>query len=567
MHQNLPATLKLNKTFIMKLFKLLCSLFAFYTSVCSGQRFINDDEKVIPRDGLLNSKYVKMRNNPESLNLNLEFRKKGIYYSNGQLFSKTDKKGISLSNPIYYENGNFWNGLIEDEEDHGLMRLIELSPDGAPIVDIPYEKPTFKPEKDSKYGMREAQYHIKNPKMYSPTEGNWYYGYDEVGYFQNGKHNYIFTGYFFPMISYYSNGSVLFMEDVVAKKNYWVVVLDNEIKFKIEVEGESPDIVKLKENTDFEHYKLVGAVPYIFTKNFSKRGGLQYHDNHCFSLITKNIATLNGYGINYTTPDNLAPCDELNLEIGVFKNGKLNGVGMQSQIIRGHDARYDWGTPSLAKDDQDYTVHIVYGIFEDGKPVDVRKIDVVNSPIKDFWDVIPIAGFKHKDYLKPSGTLFPNTNIPLNSITTGDELFIEEITRTAKVASVDLEKNSISVYTDTPGILAEFDASYDKPLYVRSFTKGAQTQTCATTIRRPKYRKESQQIGTTTPTIKSNRYVVKGVYYDKIVSTTVSSPAKPIYGIVDVFDGYEEYICTACNGKGYVSKEFTNTNWRQITFD
>lgn len=577
----------------------LLSIFILAISLCNAQVFLDNDEKIVPKEGFVTEKYVNLRQSPKDLkcdggycsegnkydkitytlsgiplytlnaryNWEHEFLKKGAYYaSNDQLFLKNDAKK-TFENPVYYENGNFWNGLVEDEEDHGLMRLIELSPEGAPLADIPYKRPKFKPAKDDKYGMREEQYHIRYPKMYAPSEGNWYYGYDEVGYFRNGKYNYIFTGFFLPMISYYSNGTVLFMEDLPAQKNYWAVVLDNEVKFKMETDEESPDMVKLKENTNFEHSKLVGPVPYAFSKNFSKRGGLQYHDNHCFNLVTKNISTLNGYGINYTSRDNKAPCDELYLEVGQFKNGKLHGVGMRSQIIRGHDARYDWNNPSLAKDDDDFTIHIAYGLFEDGEPVDVRRVDVEDSPNKDFWDVIPIAGFTHKNYQKPSGTLYPNMGLKLSTVKPGDEIFIEEILRVAKVSSVNLDENYLTVYTDTHDVRAKFDASYKKPLYLKSTTSGAQRKTCPATLRRDVYRRESKQIGTTSPTVKTDRYVVKGVYYDKVVRTTITSPAQPIYGMVNVYDGYEEYTCPACNGRGYVEQGFTNYHWQQIAFN
>src|SRR5690606_42119303 len=77
-----------------------------------------------------------------------------------------------------------------------------------------------------------------NPSYYIPisNDNNRYYGYDHVGsYFSNEK-GFELTGFFYPTKKEMANASVLFMEDKIARKNYWVIVVDNEIKFRIEAQ-------------------------------------------------------------------------------------------------------------------------------------------------------------------------------------------------------------------------------------------------------------------------------------------------------------------------------------------
>ena len=157
------------------------------------------------------------------------------------------------------------------------------------------------------------------------------------------------------------NGSVVFLEDDVNKKNYWAVILDQEIKFTIEAKAtEKPNIVELNEQTDVEYY-----------------------DKYLAKMVSKNIKTLNGYGINLFPEDNKEVGDGIFMEVGFFKNGKLHGIGYRTKMFTTNDGYGDL-----------LTIDASYGMFENGHPKNVKYIKANNEKEdKNFWDAIPFDGF------------------------------------------------------------------------------------------------------------------------------------------------------------------------------
>lgn len=464
------------------------------------------------------------------------------YASNGQLYYDYDINNQNkLRNPMYYENGRFWNGIVEDAEDPGVYRFVVLDPDGNKLFDKPINPLSSYygiDKKHPKYGSHYVHYvPAKNPSYYTPItdKNDSYYGYDHVGSYYNYEKDLELTGFFYPTKKMMANASVLFMEDKMAKKYYWAVIIDNEVKFKTEARAdEKPDVLQLKKQTDFEVYSQDIA-----------------------TLVSHNIKTLNGYGVNMVPQDNKKPGDGIFLEVGQFKNGKLHGVGYRTKMMK------DGGYHGLWDVDADY------GLFENGQPVTTKHI-FANKVKNDnnIWDVVPIEGFSYMGDKAVKGELYSDYyKVKTDKLKAGDEVYIESIKRTAKIKSVNNTGKYITVFTDDPKTQARLDINSGK-IYVKNTFMGKNYQGCDPTVRVPVYKEEQQFAYTDPGKFTSNTYTVKGVYYDKVVTQSSYTPARNVYKKVRYIDGYTEKTCPICNGTGIIDKgAIEKAFWKPVQFD
>jgi len=476
------------------------------------------------------------------------------YASNDQLYYDYNPERESIyENPIFHENGKLWNVLLKDEEDPEVERFVVWDKDGNTIMDKAYlpKMETHQWVNHPKYGSGLVQYiPAKKPSFYPsdsylnfPTEREqlmdwrsdnkaYYYGYNHLGTFMNNVFGYSITGFLLPTAFNLGNGSVVFLEDEVNKKNYWAVILDQEIKFTIEAKAtEKPNIIELNEQIDFEFY-----------------------DQYLAKMISKNIKTLNGYGINLIPEDNKEVGDGIFMEVGFFKNGKLHGIGYRTKMFTTNDGYGDL-----------LTIDASYGMFENGHPKNVKYIKANNEKEdKNFWDAIPFDGFNYVG--EKSKDLFSGfSNIKLNQLKTSDEIFIEKINRVAKIKSINPQDNSITVFTDNPNIFTKLDKN-SGPIYVNETFRANDYASCPKTIKVPVYAEKNETYFVPAE-YKSNSYVVKGVYYDKHVTTSSYKPAEVASKKVRYIEKHVDNVCPRCNGTGYVANGEINKNyWKNIQF-
>lgn len=479
---------------------------------------------------------------------------KMYYASNDQLYYDYNPERESIyENPIFHENGKLWNVLLKDEEDPGIERFVVWDKEGNTIMDKAYlpKMQTHQSINHPKYGYGLVEYvPAKKPSFYPsdsylnfPTEREqlmdwrsdnkaYCYGYSHLGTFINNVFGYSITGFLLPTAFNLGNGSVVFLEDDVNKKNYWAVILDQEIKFTIEAKAtEKPNIVELNEQTDLEYYQKYLA-----------------------KMVSKNIKTLNGYGINLIPQDNIKAGDGIFMEVGFFKNGKLHGIGYRTKMFTIKDRYGDL-----------LTIDACYGMFENGQPKNVKYIKANNEKKdKNFWDAIPFDGFNYVG--EKSKDLFSSfSNIKLNQLKTSDEIYIEKINRVAKIKSINPQDNSITVFTDNPNIFTKLDKN-SGPIYVNETFRANDYASCPKTIKVPVYAEKNETYFVPAE-YKSNSYVVKGVYYDKHVTTSSYKPAEVASKKVRYIEKHVDNVCPRCNGTGYVTNGETNKNyWKNIQF-
>ena len=458
------------------------------------------------------------------------------YASNEQLnYDYNIENGNNiLRNPMFYENGNFWNGVVEDKGEPGVNRFVEIDPDGNKIADLPYKERYFYKEHPT-YGRNRVDYvSSKNPSYYAPAnnENDRYYGYDHTGSYYNYENDLELTGFIYPTKKDVTNGSVLFMEDKKTQENYWVVIIDKEIKFKTKAHAnEKPDILQLKRQTDFE----------VYSYNIA-------------TLVSHGIDTLNGYGVHMIPQDNNKLSDGTFLEVGHFKNGKLHGIGYRTKIVRYHSGyRYD--------------VDAYYGLFENGNPKNTKHI-FGNSVTKheNIWDVMPIEGFSHKGRRALTGRKKYGFETKINELKVGDIVYIESINRTAKIKSVNNTQKYITVFSDNPNIQAKITTN--EKVYVKHDYVADNNQSCEKTIRVPIYKETKKHVYTIPAKYTNDSYTVKGVYYNKHVYESNYIPAQKVYKEIRYVDGYTKQVCPICNGTGAANKgKIIKTDWIPVVFN
>ncbi|WP_418502292.1 hypothetical protein [Flagellimonas sp.] len=500
----------------------------------------------------LYSKNVKYRPDGEKS----DFPKCKMYYaSNDRLYYDYDPENTSiLESPLYHENGMLWNVFIRDEEDSEVRRFIVRDSTGSTLIDRAFlpENENFITVTHPKYGRNFVHFiPAKKPSFYPSNTYftvNWeplmnprsetralYYGYDHVGSYINNVWGFTLTGFMLPTALKLGNGSVLFLEDEVAKKNYWAVVIDQEIKFKLEAKAEEkPDVVKLYHDTDIE----------VFSETLA-------------TVVSKNFETHNGYGINLVPQDNKKPGDGISLEVGIFKNGKLHGVGYRTKMIIGNDIYGDLTT-----------IDATYGMFEDGQPVNVKHIKAFDEKLdQNFWDPMPVEGFSHVGKRNREDLFYRNYfQTKLSQLQPNDELYMESIHRTAKVKSINLSEQFITVYADDPDVDAKLDKS-SGDVFVKETYMGDNLVSCPKTIKIPQYN-EKMESYFVPGEFKSNSYVVKGVYYDKHVTNSTYKPAQIASKKVRYIEKHIDEVCPRCNGTGYVKQGTKSKNlWKIVVFE
>ncbi|WP_108423123.1 hypothetical protein [Flagellimonas amoyensis] len=362
-----------------------------------------------------------------------------------------------------------------------------------------------------------------------------YYGYDHLGSYINNVWGFTLTGFMLPTALKLGNGSVLFLEDEISQKKYWAVVINQEIKFKQEAEAdEKPDVAKLYQDTAIEMYS-----------------------NTLATMVSKDIQTHNGYGIRLLPQDNEKPGDGISLEVGIFKNGKLHGVGYRTKMILGKDIYGDL-----------VTIDASYGLFEEGQPINVKHIKAFNEKLsQNFWDPMPVEGFTHVGKENSQDLFFRDyfkTN--LAQLKPNDELYIESIHRVAKIKGIHPSEHYIAVYGDNPDVEAKLDKG-SGAIFVKETYIGDNVISCPKTIKVPIY-KEKMETYVVPAEIKSNSYVVKGVYYDKHVTTTTYRTAEYINKKVRYIERKVDEACPRCNGTGYVKQGTkSKTLWKIVSFE
>lgn len=527
----------------------------------------------------------------KSQRYNSDWYKSPVYYaSNDQLYFDTENLKDHNYAPAFYENGDLYHVTAPDKDQPNVDRLIINDKEGKRLVDLSKQQGGYDDwyQNNQEYGNVSFTVFEKDgisalavsPSYYPVGKaGDSYYGFLDIGEYFSKMQDANFVGYMLPAKEDYGNGTVAFMEDYPNKKFYWVVIVDGIIRFKQEAtEAERPDILALKKNSNLKMINIsdYSSLPVDFKKHFysdPNSGFIGY--NHLFygqplvEITSKNIKTLSGYGVNLTYKDIKAPSDQVYLEVGQFKNGKLNGVGYRSKMVYNAIAQKRSGNNNdyqILKDK--VTVTVEYGLFADGAPVNTKKFAANNVAVgSNYWDGQTIPGLNYANKAMPSEVRIINgATQNIKAMKPGDRLYVSSVKRILKVKEVNLATGEIKTESDEPNVLAVFSKDTEEKLYVNRNVNSTSRESCPKEVKIPHYKMVKKFAYYVPAKVTSNSYTVKGVYYDKKVTQTSTTPSRTEYKDVQEIDHYTTETCAVCGGTGYLEQSKMMNVWQELKF-
>lgn len=463
------------------------------------------------------------------------------YLENNQLYcSLADMDGnepykVKFDATIYHKDGSIMYG--RKQENHSNYTIVE-GYEGK-------EKPIFRRflyHANSRFSKNEIA-KVLSPWIFDATASSKAHG--EIinrttkGLYKGTPHLGIFTsqnqeqysGFFGPVASM-PQGSVLFRQ---SGNNYeWVLVVGGNVeKTLVAKASDMPNLSLLQQQLS------VGAhMGDLIYKIGSQSANFPFPE-----LLGKyTTRPVNGYGIRYETTASPTPAKELLFEVGLFKNGKLEGLGYRLTGMTNF-----WGSsPTSALV---FNLYAQAGVFVNGKLVDGRefspgmfygKKDV--DPYRNIWAKSPIDGF---NYLQidnsPIDTLQFYEKIPQSEVRHNQnaKVFIEKLNRWVSVLGVDNEQQLIVKGDERNMVL---NNAMGNVYYQSEFSRPVKIG-CPKTKIVKKYK-----------TVKEDVNLKDSQGRTLITNIDRSGYLKPIKiytSTREVFEGYETVTCNICNGQGY----------------
>lgn len=493
-----------------------------------------------------------------------------FYQSNNQLFCSVNDVtdgSINSQATLYNENGSYLYHETINDDKQTIKAVSQKNKDQYNFIihkSINQAKEIYSEKfgdciPDYSYGEFNNNYPQISPysKDISTIElenGDRYTGFPTVGTYHSKVHG-DFTGYMFPMQKTAGNASVLFRE--LDGKYDWVLIVDNQIEMTLPAKAyEIPQFDELMNNlentiayTKRPKVKLHGDIHTTFSTNFGV-------------YRNKNSNTLNGYGVNFVSKDSIRVGDSYFLEVGFFKDGKLDGLGYSCKMKSFYNKPitknqyFEINTADISVE-----VNAVAGIFKDGKLIKGRTIhiDNDNQPKLNFWSKNKIEGADwiiRENFFLPKQNIFSSIN--LNQIKSTDEVHVKKLGYTYYIKRIDLSKKAIVIENDGKEVYLNKDSG---PVYLTYVNKQYATVFCnpSNIIKTYKEIDEIREV----PGYTYDTRIVRGVY----TTTYYTTKTKQTYTHKKtVFDKYQEVPCPICNGTGSKKVDSSERVFQEIIF-
>lgn len=499
----------------------------------------------------------------ENKNSSASVKNAGIpkYLENDQPFSDevlNDNSYINRTSKIYHSNGKIW------------MEYDKIKETGEDVIMIYNFDGTLKRRETNLYGQNKVKINTnregtleridgsfevnRTPHFITQESGDLYLGYPKLGTIitQSG---YSLTGFTITLEQKYGNSGVFFLENLETKKTYWATIQGGYVTaLQSALLSEKPDIHQLQQNIEvIEDTWKIDRISATMINKMKQEGGIKNDtkfslNETILNLKSKNIENLNGYGISLVTSDNKSYDDRIEIKVGLFKNGILNGMAQHAII----DYRYICGESCIYPYRGEAKWNIETGVFNNGNLKDGRTILLPNY-IWNGYDISSpnrFAGFQYKSLTR--APKLSNYSMKISEVDKGLTAYLPHLERNVTIYSVDVQKGTIKIYTDVPNVFAIIDIK-NEPFYAFKKTATPYKQSCNKYIKKPVYRQEDVLLYTKQGETTFSSYTVKGVYYDKVVNTRVTAPGTDVYGKKSVLDHYEDVICYKCNGTGVIN--------------
>ncbi len=369
-----------------------------------------------------------------------------------------------------------------------------------------------------------------NGEIINRSAKGLYKGTPHLGVFthQNGEQ---YSGFFGPLASM-PHGAVLFRK---SNNNYeWVLVIGGNVEKVVPANtSEQPNLMSLQKKLSVAAYN--GDLMF---KNGTQMANFPFPE----LLGNYNTNPVNGYGVKYQTTGSPTPAKDLLFEVGLFKDGKLHGLGYRLKGTTNF-----WGTVNTSP--LVFNLYAEAGFFADGNLADGRefspgvfygKKDV--DAYKNIWAKSPIDGFSYLQMNNsPIDTLqfyekIPQSEININS---NSKVFIEKLNRWVDVVGFNKDRHLI-VKGDGRNVV--LNNAVGNVYYQSEFSKPIRVG-CPKTKMVKKYKTVTEDV---------NWKDSKGrTIITKIDRSGYLKPVKLYTSKKTVLDGYETVTCDRCGGTGY----------------
>lgn len=502
--------------------------------------------------------------------INFFFELEGdIYYEDSNTLYRTtevDDDGELLSETFYHKSGGVHMVKINEAYDD-CVRMINYAQNGS--ISEAFTNKTYKnvllkdhPRRGTVHQAYWTKYDIKPNVLRRP--GHVYVGWPHIGSLHTDQ-GYVLTGFHYPLEMELGNASVLFLENVKTDSCFWTLIIDGKIRELVPASiDEKPDIEALYRNTDIEvlNFQQLGTEDGKWAaKGSSKDKMKRMYEQEMVTMQTKNLQSLNGYGISLTHEDITGAGDKVNLRIGFFQNGQLHGLGYDGTLQ--YDLGYTPKNTSLANiNGIDWKVDFgtfTRGALSRGGGIFTEK---AYAPSLDVFSETFDSRYKWTGRID-----FPNlsTNtIPFSQVSKDFYFYLPKLNRRLAAQQIDFQNKTVTLATDKEGEFMTFTSKDD--LWAFKSDINSYQVSCPTTATTPNYVQKQVPLFQ-YPEYSTTTRRVTGVYFDKIITTrSYVGPGTTVYTEKVVQDGYKQDVCPKCNGKGYLIKDKQEGAFCKIDF-
>lgn len=389
-----------------------------------------------------------------------------------------------------------------------------------------------------------------------------YVGYSTTGIYHSKIYG-TFTGYMLPLLKEMGNGSVLYRE--FNGRNEWALVVDGAIEMTVPAtEVDKPQLNELMSNLD-KQLSIVRSPNYPMDAPAKKQIGLRYATIFG-EFQTRDFESYSGYGVKYYSTDSLFKGDHGYMEIGLFKNGKLDGLGYRVKMVHTYNPEFPHASGDYQYKAYAKKVYAEAGIFENGALKEGRVIDIPNDILNQFynyWSEPGIEGFNWIGRAEvPIDTLTEYETIPYSyTLIRNTEVYVEALNRHLRVVDFDTNLKALVVMDDHGH--KTFLNEQSGRVFQRYKGTSSIKYKCPTTVERANYKEVT--VNHEIPRYTTSYRQVKGIYMTTYYTTKVYDPIR--YSTKKmVVDSYEMVACPKCKGEGYYYVGYTTDQYRLVDF-
>ncbi|WP_346236858.1 hypothetical protein ABDK00_013555 [Niabella insulamsoli] len=379
------------------------------------------------------------------------------------------------------------------------------------------------------------------------TPKGFYKGTPHIGKFMadSGEE---YRGFFGPVAGM-PQGSVLFRTS--GNQSEWVLVVGGNIEKAIPARAsEAPDLLQLQQQLSVAAYTGSGLF-----QDGARAAKYPYPE----LLGNYTSQPSNGYGVKYATTGDPTPGKELLFEVGIFKNGKLNGLGYRLTGTTNF-----WGSDISSK--LVFNLYAEAGVFINGKLIDGREFSPGmfygksdTDQDRNIWAKSPVEGFSYiKNSKSPVDTFQFYEKVPYEQLglRANAKVFVQNLNRWVPVFGISGDKK-ILLKGDNNNLVTLNKNIGD--VYYESTTTKIVEVGCPKTKVVPRYKTVTQDVnwkdskGRTILTEQDRSGYLK--------------PVKLWTSKKEVLDRYETVACSICGGRGYIQRPTQEKQMYKIDFN